>query len=258
MYNVLIVDDESIICEGLSRIIPWKENNFNIAGFAANGREAIGKIQKDGINLVVTDIRMPVIDGLELSRLIKEYDPKIEVIILSGYSDFQYAKKAMDYEVKAYLLKPVIPAELLEQVTKIRNRLDKDLDFEKEKSERNRMLIDKIVGAHKGNKLMDSILGYIDDHFCEDISLAQLASKFFVNAAYLGQLFKESSGMPFTEYLNKKRIDLAKQLCTMGEMKIYEIIEKSGFRNTEYFYRQFKRYEGVTFAEFREHLSKRT
>jgi two-component system response regulator YesN len=246
MYNLLIVDDEAIICEGLSRIINWKEHKFNIVGFACNGREAIEKIKSSRINLVVTDIRMPVMDGLELSKQIREYGSKIRIIIISGYSDFQYAKKAIEYGVGAYLLKPVIPDELTDQVIKIRHQLDEQSVFE------NRYIDD--LKSNENKKMIDCIIDYVDGHYCDDINLSLIADKFFINAAYLGQLFKETTGMPFAQYINKKKINMAKQLCMRSDLKIYEIIEKAGFKNPEYFYRQFKRYEGVTFAEFRDNL----
>lgn len=248
MYNLLIVDDESIIREGLSRIIKWKDYDFNIAGFACNGREAIEKIMSNNIDLVMADIRMPVMDGIELSRQIWEYDPKIHIIIISGYSDFQYAQKAIEYGVKAYLLKPVVPDELLVQVVKIQQQLKEQSVFE------NRYISD--LKLRKSERVIDRIVEYVDGHYCEDISLSYIADKFFINAAYLGQVFKESTGMSFTQYINKKRINMAKQLCVKSDFKIYEIIEKAGFKNPEYFYRQFKRYEGITFAEFRNGIIK--
>lgn len=247
MYNLLIVDDETIICKGLSKIINWREYGFNITGYACNGREAIEKIKSSEINLVVTDIRMPVMDGLELSRQIREHDPGIRIIIISGYGDFQYAKRAIEYGVKAYLLKPVIPDELQEQVIKIRHQLDEQTAF------KNRYISD--LNFKKSGRLIDRIIEYVDGHYCEDINLTQIADRFFMNAAYLGQLFKENTGMSFAQYINRKKINMVKQLCIKSDLKVYEIIEKAGFRNPEYFYRQFKRYEGITFAEFRSSIT---
>lgn len=520
MYNVLIVDDESIICEGISKIIDWRKYNFNVIGLAGNGREAMEIIKSRHTDLVITDIRMPAMDGLELSGQIKQYDPSIKVIIVSGYGDFEYARKAIGYGVKAYLLKPVIPEELLEQLRYILELLDKQTSLNREECEKQRIIKDKLLyelvsgpsnagqimrelerynvnlagasynvavislenhpaackggfesveseirnivesyaaennlgymyedingvfgilaaapGSNEGelrshlttlsasiekqtgaiaviglgteragpediylcrrealralerritdkhNKIfsyrdlagadqqlwplqwnkgifiksvedmdedsiktqiqnlidgivsrglgtdiiksviinimfelsfliqscsgdanqvfgydpaseieticgdlntinewildncrktmhyimelrsrntvsvIDNVLKYVDENYAEDISLFSVAGKFYVNSAYLGQLFKEKTGLFFSQYLNKKRIEKAKKLYRESDLKVYEIIEKAGFKRTEHFYRQFLKYEGITFAEYRDRLS---
>lgn len=521
MYNVLIVDDETIICEGISKIIDWRKYNFNVIGLAENGREAMEIIKSQHTDLVITDIRMPAMDGLELSGQIKQYNPDIKVIVISGYGDFEYARKAIEHGVKAYLLKPVIPEELLEQLQYMLELLDKQTSSSREECEKQRIIKDKLlyelvsepsnasqiikdleryhvnlsgvsynvavisirnlsaasrdslenarpgirsivesytaenalgyvyedingaigilatgnpglnevelhrhltavsdliekqtgsitaigIGTEKTGQgdiymcrreafralerkitdkykrlfsyvdfveadqqlwklqwnretfiksvedmdedsiklqmqtlidnivtrgfgadiirsviinimfelsslirryngdadkifgynpiseienicgdlndinewvtdncgktmhyimelkskntvsVIDNILKYIDENYTEDISLSSVAAKFYVNSAYLGQLFKEKTGLFFSYYLNVKRIEKAKKLYRESDLKVYEIIEKAGFKRTEYFYRQFLKYEGITFAEYRDRLS---
>ena len=113
MYNVLIADDEKNICEGIAEFLDWQELGFHIIGLAANGEEALNMLSWQRCELILTDIRMPGIDGLALIRRIQEKDPGIKIIIVSGYSDFAYAKQAIEMGVKAFLLKPIDREELL-------------------------------------------------------------------------------------------------------------------------------------------------
>ena len=130
MYNVLIVDDEPIIVQGLSILVDWESCGFKVCSTANSGNEALLKIKENKYHLVVTDIRMPGLDGLELIREIKKMDESIRVIILSGYSEFEYAKRAIQYGVKDYLLKPANSDELINNLKAIKSELDGELEFQ--------------------------------------------------------------------------------------------------------------------------------
>ncbi|MDE1549099.1 response regulator [Jeotgalibaca caeni] len=124
MYRVLIVDDEPVVREGLAHLINWQALGFEIVGDAENGLDGIEKINQLHPNIVVTDIRMPIMDGIEMIRKIQETNSEMEVLILSGYSDFSYAKEAIHLGVSSYLLKPVDEEELENELKKIASRMD--------------------------------------------------------------------------------------------------------------------------------------
>ena len=127
MIKVMIVDDEYDIRQGLKKIINWEEQGYTIIGEAADGDEALTMFKKSAPNLIITDIKMPGTDGLELARKMREEDSNVKMIILSGHDDFTYARKAIMYDVESYLLKPVDPNELCEELTNIRETLEKEL-----------------------------------------------------------------------------------------------------------------------------------
>lgn len=129
MFKVMIVDDELSILEGLKRLLNWNALGFNVTYLASDGAEAYEAWKKIQPQLVITDIKMPEMDGLELSRLLKEADPNIEIIIISGYKDFTYAKEAIKHGVKSYILKPVDEEELTLEVKRIGNILREKLPF---------------------------------------------------------------------------------------------------------------------------------
>lgn len=126
MRNVLLVDDEAQIRRGLQWKVDWEELGFRIAAEAANGEEALARLEEQKVDLVLTDVRMPVMDGIELARNCQERHPHIKVIILSGYSDFEYVKNSMKKGVRDYLLKPVDPDELTEVLQQMRIEIDQD------------------------------------------------------------------------------------------------------------------------------------
>jgi len=126
MYKVLLVDDEILIRERIAKRIPWEELGFRLVTTCENGKEAIEILKKEEIDLVLTDICMPYIDGLELSKFIHEQKKNRKIIIISGYDEFEYAKKAVNYQVFSYILKPVTAAELIQTLKEVRQELDSE------------------------------------------------------------------------------------------------------------------------------------
>lgn len=128
--NVLIVDDEPIVCKGLRETVPWDELDVHIVGEAHDGEEALEVLDREDVDLVLSDIRMPGMDGLELARQVSERYPGKRVVMLSGYDEFEYAKQALRLGVKDYLLKPVDIGELMGVVRNIRDELAKERNRE--------------------------------------------------------------------------------------------------------------------------------
>ncbi|HBR30390.1 MAG TPA: DNA-binding response regulator, partial [Firmicutes bacterium] len=123
MYKVLLVDDEEVIREGMTKIIDWEAIGFRFMGAAQNGIEAYERLMQDPADIVITDLKMPVIDGLELIAKIQEEHPEIVFVVLSGYGEFELAKQAMRYGVKHYLLKPCNEQKIIEVLNEIKDDL---------------------------------------------------------------------------------------------------------------------------------------
>ncbi|WP_237389542.1 response regulator transcription factor [Bacillus sp. USDA818B3_A] len=124
MLKVLLTDDEIQIRKGLRMKVDWEEEGFEITGEASNGQEALEMVRNSEIDLVITDMRMPIMGGIELAKHCQQEFPKVKVIVLSGYSDFEYVKGSMKEGVRDYLLKPVAPDELVEALRKIRCEIE--------------------------------------------------------------------------------------------------------------------------------------
>lgn len=127
-YNVLLVDDEKEICQIIIRKLDWKSMGFHIVGYATNGVEALEMAEELQPDVVMTDIKMPYMDGLTLSRKLKEIYQKIKIIIFSGFDEFEYAKEAIKIEATEYILKPINESELREVFERVKTDLDRELD----------------------------------------------------------------------------------------------------------------------------------
>lgn len=124
MMKVIITDDEVQIRKGLKMKIDWEEEGFQIVEEASNGQEALELLKTTDVDVIITDMRMPIMNGIELAKICHQEFPKIKVIVLSGYSDFEYVRGSMKEGVKDYLLKPVAPDELIEVLRKIRKEVE--------------------------------------------------------------------------------------------------------------------------------------
>jgi len=145
MYNVLIVDDEPMIREGLTTLIPWTSYGFNVIDSASNGKEALEKYHSHHIDLMIADIRMPEMNGITLIETIRQTDKDVHFIILSGYADFEYAKKAISARVTGYLLKPVDEDELVEYLEKLKKKLDQQQSLNQLKKSNHTLLKNKFI-----------------------------------------------------------------------------------------------------------------
>lgn len=156
MFKVMIVDDEPLVRKGIATSIDWEEHGIQIVQEAANGTEALAKLENEPVDLVLTDIRMPVMSGLDLSRHLKERYPDIAVVLLSGYEDFAYARAAIQIGIHNYLLKPASASELISVVTEVKQRKEKELD--ERRSEINRNLILNANLPYLKWKFLDSLM----------------------------------------------------------------------------------------------------
>lgn len=147
MYRILLVDDEALIREGVSENVKWEKYGYELVGSCENGREALAFIEKNPVDVVLTDICMPYLDGIQLSEKLSESYPDIKIIILSGYDEFEYAKKAIRYGVKEYLLKPITAMELGEALAGLKEEMDKTREAEKRFSTMK-------ANYHKGQQLL--------------------------------------------------------------------------------------------------------
>lgn len=146
MYKVMLVDDEKLITEGLKNLIDWEKLNLEVVATANNGEEALRKLKEEKVHIVITDINMPVMTGLDLIKEVKGKDNKTNFIILSGYDEFSYAKKAIEYGVDSYILKPIDEEELEKTLIKLLARIEKSKKEKKDVLYKNTKLLQFING----------------------------------------------------------------------------------------------------------------
>lgn len=274
MYNVLVVDDEDLILEGMPLLVEWEAWGFRIAATADDGLSALDILRTQPIDLVMTDIRMPEMDGIELIAAVREHVGDTKIVILSGYGDFPYAQKAIQYGVTRYLLKPVEVEELTECLVDLRRELDKrkaETGTPTQKQGDRHQTGEEGVGSNlhrdeepitntaaavkdKEPHVIDAIRAFIGEHYADNLSLKQIAGLFYMNTAYLGQLFKQKTGQTFNDYLNRTRITAIKKELLHHRYTGAQSIHRAGFKSVEHFYKQFRRYEGTAFSEYKERI----
>ena len=249
MLSLLIVEDEEIIRETLADIVDWKALGVDLIGTCKDGIEAYDAIIDENPDIVLTDIKMPGLDGLSLVERIFELDIPCVFIILSGYADFSYAQKAMKYDVQFYLIKPCNENEIIEAIQTAAKKAIREKQIRSVFPELEREYV-----IHGEKEISRRVAEYID----ENISNSKLTLKYvaesvlFMNADYVGKQFFLQTGVKFSAYVAQKRIQLAKKIIvTRPNVKITEIAEMVGCgHNPQYFGQMFKRETGVTPSEF--------
>ena len=244
MYRVILVDDERLIVRGLSSVVPWAELGCEVAGTAYDGKGGLELIRTLKPDIVLTDIRMPNMDGLTMLAAIRSEHPQIQTAVLTAYRDFDYARQALTLGVCRYLLKPSNLEELKEAVRLMVSRLDAAPQQKEEPAE-------KTVQA-AGNHLVRAALAYMKEHCQEQhLSLGEVAEHVYVSQWHLSKLLNRETGQSFFDLLGALRIGKAKELLGNSQMRIHEIAEATGFSDVAHFSRSFKRIAGCTPGEYR-------
>lgn len=239
MYRLVIVDDEEKITEGIVNLFPWGEMGFEVVNAYSKGMDALHYIQNNSVDVLLSDIEMPDLNGIELCRKIQ--DKNIKVIFISSYQKYEYFRSAILYQVEDYLLKPIKFEELKKCFTKIREKLDLEYGENTEKLPENETYYEKII---------HEVENYIMEHY-RDCILEDVALHVNLSAGYLSKIFKEKSGRGFQDYLLKYRMKKACELLDDIHFKSYEVAHYVGYSNPKNFSRAFKAYFGKTPKEYR-------
>ncbi|MDP4180835.1 MAG: response regulator [Bacillota bacterium] len=251
IYKVVVVEDEPLILNNVVKKITNMGMGFQVVGAAEDGKSALKVIEEHYPDVLVTDIRMPVMDGLELLKIISSKYPNIKKIIISGYDDFEYAKLALKYEAADYLLKPLKMEELIEVFSRIRVSLDAQRSLLK-----NNILMIKDNYSYSPEEIARLVETYIKENFTHEINFDLIAQKFRFNSSYLSKMFTKYIGENPSKYLISLRINKAKYLLINNrELSIKEIGELVGYPNQFYFSRIFKSIVGKSPASFKDEIS---
>jgi two-component system response regulator YesN len=238
MYKLLIADDDYEIRNGLCKFFPWPTIGFHVVGNVENGKDALAYIRKHEVDVILCDIRMPIMSGIDLAVELNDSHSSVQVILFSAYQDFAYAQRAMEAGVRGYILKSTNYDELIRTFTTIKNELD---------GQSNTALKS---GQDVPGKIIATIKEYVDSHY-KDVTLDELARLVHMNPDYLSKFFKKNAGMLFSEYLTQVRMKMAAEYLGDIAFKTYEISEMVGYSNSFNFTRAFKNYYGMTPRDFR-------
>jgi YesN/AraC family two-component response regulator len=241
--NILLVDDERWVRTALK----WTINKLNlplhVVHECENGLEALDWIKQNDADLVLTDIRMPIMDGLSLVKELSHLKKKQDVIVISVHDEFQFVQQAMRAGVTDYLLKPV-------EETELRGCLEKWLDKQSEEDTKRKTA--KMEDENLPSSTIERVLQYLEKAPLDKITLKDAAECVHMNPSYLSQLFKQQLNKKFVDYITELRIEESKRLLLNTSLRMSEIAERVGYSDLAYFSNNFKRITGCSPSEFRK------
>ncbi|MEG2440699.1 MAG: response regulator [Acetivibrio sp.] len=236
--DIIIVDDEPKIRNGLYKLLNGKEN-WKVIGAFEEAKTALKFLYENKVDVLVTDIKMPEVNGLEMIGQIREKNREVSIVILSGYSNFAFAQKAIELGVTRYLTKPTNPKELISVLTKIEQEKE-SIEITTEKEER-----------EVDNLLVKKAREYVERNYSKKIALKEIAADLYISPNYLCELFKRHMGKNLSEYIIEYRMEKAKKFLLQLEYKISDIAEMVGFGDAKYFSSAFKKMYEITPLEYR-------
>ena len=235
--RVLLVDDEIMIREGFKRLFDWEAHNCQVVGEAADGMEALAKIDTLDPDIAIMDINIPIMNGLKVIQLSRIKHPDTSFVIVSGYDDFSYCREALRLQITDYILKPVNYEEFGACIDNLKIAL-----FQRQSPKHQ---------DRQEERTITLITRYLQEHLAEEISLSILAEEFHLSAQYISQLFKSEIGVGLLAYLTNIRMEQAKKLLLSTPLPIAEVSEQSGYGDYRVFTKVFKKSEGITPSQYR-------
>lgn len=249
MYRVMVVEDEVIVRDWLKKRVGWADCGLTVCAEAANGQEALLLYERERPDIILTDIRIPMMDGITLLSKVRQQDKRVRFLILTCLDEFALVQQSVQLEVTSYILKLTSePEEIERELQRARDWLIEYDGNVKPEPEKNKEI---------PNRRFTAAISYLEEHYADNVSLLQVAEAVGVTPGYLGKMFLKYHGSTFTDELNRIRIREAKRRMADVSCRIYEVAEQVGFANISYFFRVFKKYEGCTPREYYERIGRK-
>lgn len=263
MYRVLIADDENKIRNVLKALIHWKELGLELACECTNGDELLEKLERIPADIILTDMQMPGVSGVELLRCLRQLYPYLPIIVVSGYDDFKYTKQAIISNAVDYILKPVDEDELNEALLKARKtaeeRRDALIDEDGEEwlypvlaryfSDADEK--EKNIRRNDKKNLSLAVKKYLEENLSAHITLADLEGKFYLNKEYISRVFKNAYGVTIFDYVDHLKIREANKMLFRGE-QVKEIVQVLNYYDESHFYKKYKKIMGISPSDYSE------
>lgn len=243
MIRAFIVDDEKVIRDGLTKMIVNACPGVSVVGSATNGHAALAELRRLKPDICLVDMKMPIMDGAEMIRQVRQEDTHVRFVVISGYAEFEYARKLIGYGCSAYLFKPVKISELAQVVLAIRDELD---------GQAPQPIDEDTLESTSERYIIRQALQYIRNNYQTNLSLSDVAEAVHMNSSYFCQLFKKETSVTFLTYLTNYRIECAKELLSSSNFRIAEIGAMVGIADSKYFSKVFRKVTGTTPAAWRE------
>lgn len=243
MLKVLVVEDEELIRRGIVLAVDWAALGCVVVGEASNGEEALEAVERLNPSLIITDLKMPRMDGIEMLRRLRERGNNAYVIILTAYDSFEYAQSALRLGAVDFLLKPFHDGDLEQAVLGVRKRIDGSGGAQ------------PVLSLKKGDKsrYVLEAMDYIGEHYADPgISVGSIAAHLGISEGHLSHTFKKETDYTLLNYLTRYRIHKSMELLRSGKLKVYEVAERVGYRDITHFSSTFKKVVGISPSEYQD------
>ena len=244
-YTAIIAEDEVLLLESLVEKVESLQIGVEVIATANNGRRAMEEIAKAPPDLLITDIRMPLMDGLQLVEWLGREYVEVRKIIVSGYSEFDYARRAIRHGVQDYLLKPVSAADLrgalLSAILSIRQR-----------GEERGQAVDTPAGNLSQEQVVQFLYEHIRANYAQEMNFGAIIGDFHYSPYYINRLFVRQYHESPSKYQVRLRMNVAKKLL-IGDsaLSVRQVAEQVGYQDQSYFSRIFKKHTGVSPLDYR-------
>lgn len=245
MLKILVVEDEMFIRRGIVLAVDWAALDCVVVAEASNGVEALAAVERYNPSLIITDIKMPQMDGLELVRQLRERGNNVWVIILTAYDNFDYAQSALRLGAVDYLLKPFHDGDLEAAVNNLRRRIEAGAAAPPA----------AVLNLKKGDKskYVLTAMDYIGGHYNDpDISVGAIAGYLGLSEGHLSHIFKKETDYTLLNYLTRYRVHKAMEQLRDCRLKVYEVAERVGYRDITHFSATFKKLTGMSPSEYQD------
>lgn len=244
-YKIVMAEDEELQLNSLVKKVEKFCPGFTVVGTAQTGSQAYKLICEKAPDILISDIRMPVMTGIELMEKARIMFPELQFIIISGFSEFEYARSAIRLQVSDYLLKPVETEELQKALNKIRLKLQ-------ERAQEESAAFNGDSENKTAEQVAFAVIEYLQHHYNEEVNLNQIASALHYSPSYLTKIFVQQYDTTPSKYMISLRMQKAQQLLAHNpELSVRQIGETVGYPEQGYFSRIFKKYVGVSPLEYR-------
>lgn len=260
MKKILIVDDEALSCAMIREIIEDRFHQVGVVAEAANGRKALEKALQIQPDVVIMDIEMPIMNGMEAAKKIRDQIPECAVVFLTAYAEFEYARQAMRIGAAEFLLKPVDEEEMvtvLKKLLELETQIGTAEPEERKKFQADLIITEDMTGKKAGERSTMIVMEakkYIDANYMNDISIENLAERFNISTNHFNRIFKQVYDIACKEYLITVRVEAAKQYLNSPLLTVREVGSMIGYPDPNYFTKVFRRRVGMTPTEYRNQV----
>jgi len=255
MIKVLVVDDDHLVRRGFISMMPWNPHGMEVVGEASNGLKALEFLQEHSVDLLIVDLLMPMMSGMELMREVRKLYPSLHIVVLTFHQEFEYIQEALRLGAVDYITKLELENERMDSVLeRISQRIADQTSPSIADDVRDQA---QTALYHNGyseevSNAVRKAMDYIKSEIHHDLHLPAVAAKVGISRSYFSRCFKDIAGTNFNDYVRGLRMEKAKQLLTQSNRSIRWIASESGYPNEKYFCRIFREETGFLPSHYRK------